>query len=767
MVQEPSFQIHLPDLKSNEQLFLETIYSLANGHFGVRDSNPFQGNADQFLGAPGLFVNGFYDYRPLSYGEKYSNYAENDQIINRLMDPRALQMIVGTSDSRKTPFDILLLDKNLDMKTGQLKEKFAVTTPAQEQFHLMIESFASLADEAVYGIRYSVLPLNFNRTVTIIKQHDNVNQNTNEPTDDVRVNHSMGLLNGFPLSNKLQPAYEVMTSQSQQSVTLTWHLVDQEDDMVSEMELNTPDELGYRTTYQAEAGRLKQLSFIYGIGPVVNNNEGFSNADFLKAMHQVKFDEAFAVSAEKWAKFWQHSDIAIDGDKSVQTSLRFDLFQLNQSVGRDGRTNIPAKGLTGNGYGGQYFWDTEIFMLPFFIYTQPQTARKLLEFRAQTLPMALQQARNLGFLTGATFAWRTINGREASSYWPAGLAQFHINADIAYAIDQYVTVTEDYEFLRQSGFEMLVQTARFWLEYGNYAEIDGKRWFVINTVTGPDEYSALVNNNYYTNVMVQHNLEMAVKYAHILSEKDADLLSWLGITDAEIEAMTDAARSIYLPYDQQKQIKLQFQDFNQLKRMPLEDIDSGKFPLLLHHHPLTLYHYQVNKQADTVLADILFPNGNPLEQLKRDYDFYEPITSHDSSLSRSSFAILAARIGYADEAYNFFTEAVQTDLLDLQKNTANGIHAGNAGESWQAIIYGFAGVMNNAAVFTLQPHLPIQWQRLAFKLTLRDCEYAFEIMQTEVTVTLVKGGYGKMVIANQTIELTSDHPAITVSLPTS
>lgn len=315
------------------------------------------------------------------------------------------------------------------------------------------------------------------------------------------------------------------------------------------------------------------------------------------------------------------------------------------------------------------------------------------------------------------------------------------------------------------GFELILQTARFWLEYGNYTEIEGVNRFGINTVTGPDEYSALVNNNYYTNVMAQHNLASAVEYAQQLQNSDPDLLTKLAVTPAEIQSMADAAKLMILPYDKGSEVKLQFQGFEQLSRLPLTEMDKGRFPLLLHSHPLTLYHYQVNKQADTIMADILYPAGNSLAQQIRDYEFYEPITTHDSSLSRTMFAILAARIGEETAAYDFFTQSVQTDLRDLQGNTANGVHAGNLGGSWMDVVYGFAGLVNNADQFTLNPNLPKQWQRLSFKLQIADSEYQFEIQPQQVTVRLLSGPGMQLVIWDTPVTLSSTDTTKTVIQP--
>ncbi|WP_283679469.1 glycosyl hydrolase family 65 protein [Lentilactobacillus sp. Marseille-Q4993] len=754
--QNPEFQIHLQKLQSKEPLFLETIYSVGNGHIGVRDSNPLQGNNPNYVGTPGLFVNGFYDYYPYKYGEKYPNYPENNQVINRLFDPRFIRIIVGDEDSAVDSFDVETVDKNLDMQTGMLHEIFAVTTPEGKIFNLIVQSFASLQELNVYGIRYGIVPVNFDDNVEIIKVHDYVNQATNQVANDVRVDDVKGNMQLDFIDDNGQPSYLITTYKSQQGLILTFQASEQMDYFKDDT-----NHWGYRTKYFAKKGTQKEFEFLFSIGdihPLVNAR---MYADqYLSALNEkvrdTNFDSELMASAQVWQTFWLHSDVKIGGDPEVQLCIRFNLFSLNQSAGRNEMTTIPAKGLTGNGYGGHYFWDTEIFMLPFFTYTQPELAKKMLIYRYHTLDIALKQATQLGLKKGAWFAWQTINGYDASAYWPAGLAQVHINADIAFAIEQYYEVTGDDEFLSNYGYEIIVETARFFMEYGNYADIEGKRRFVIDRVTGPDEYSAVVDNNYFTNHMAKFNLRMVAKYAERF--ENTELSRKLNLSAEEIDKMTQAANDMYLPFDKEKNIKLQYQNFNQMAEVNLKNVDTSKFPMLLHFHPLMLYRTQVNKQADVIMSDILFPQGFDFEQLKSNYEFYEPITTHDSSLSKAMFAIAATRIHKDAEAYRFFSQAVQTDLQNSHHNTANGIHAGSLGAAWEGIFYGFAGVVNNAEYFTVNPRLPEQWNSLQFRFHLYDSEYRFTIYEHEIIVELLSGKGTKMKLAGSDYNITKEEP---------
>lgn len=440
--------------------------------------------------------------------------------------------------------------------------------------------------------------------------------------------------------------------------------------------------------------------------------------------------------------FWEQSDIQIKGDDLLQKGLRFNLFHLNQAAGRDGLTNIPAKGLTGDGYEGHYFWDTEMYMLPFFVYTQPKTAKSLLLYRYSILEKARNRAREMGVEQGVLFPWRTINGEECSAYYPAGTAQFHINADIAYGVKLYLEATNDKDFRYHEGFEILVETARFWMEFGDY--IPGKEnTFCINGVTGPDEYTALVNNNYYTNRMVKTNLEYAVKLAkEVLSLPKEGLIEktkTIAVEKNEIQLWENAAKNMNLPFDEEKQLTKQDDTFFDKTVWDFENTPKEKYPLLQHYHPLMIYRYQVNKQADVVLAQLLHSKQISQEQKTRDYHYYEAITTHDSSLSRSVFGMMASEIGEKEKAYRYFMDTALMDLTDQQGNTKDGIHAANMGGTWMSMVYGFAGMAIQEDKLTFSPRLPKEWKELSFKIHFKDSWFKVILTEQQTVYELISG----------------------------
>ena len=455
-----------------------------------------------------------------------------------------------------------------------------------------------------------------------------------------------------------------------------------------------------------------------------------ASAEVLQAA-QAGYEKLRLDQAAFLAKFWHNSDIEIGGDVSLQQGIRFNIFHLLQSTGRDGRTNIAAKGLTGEGYEGHYFWDTETFVLPFFLYNTPEISRKLLEYRYNTIDRARERARQMSHNRGALFPWRTINGDECSAYYPAGTAQYHIDADIAFAVKRYVEATGDDDFLVTCGAEILFETARLWADLGRFIPARGDK-FCINGVTGPDEYNAVVNNNCYTNLMAKVNLEYANRIAGWMKGSHPGqyeaLKKKIGLAEEEVLFWKKAADSMYVPYDTGLGIHLQDDAFLDRAPWDFENTPRQNYPLLLHYHPLVIYRHRVCKQADLVLALFLLGDLFTAEEKKRNYDFYEPYTTHDSSLSTSIFSVMASETGYPDKVYAYFMNTARMDLDDRHGNTKDGIHAANMAGAWMCLVNGFAGMRTHEHTLSFNPTLPQGWQSYSFKILFRGS-------RIQVTVT--------------------------------
>lgn len=439
------------------------------------------------------------------------------------------------------------------------------------------------------------------------------------------------------------------------------------------------------------------------------------------------FEAAMATQAELLDTFWMAADVTIEGDARLTAALRTNLFHLFASAGRDGRSSAAAKGLTGEGYEGHYFWDAEAFMLPVLAVLAPEIAQSMLLYRAGTLDAAIANARALNHERGALYAWRTIEGRECSAHYPSGSAQYHINAAIAFAVRCYVDATSDEAFLAEHGARMVIETARLWIELGDWS--DGV--FHLRGVTGPDEYTALVNDNWYTNRMAQQHLRYAAEVAVRVPGPAIDT--------QELAGFTRAADAMHLPFDTTRDLDAQDASFLDKPRWDVAGTPPEQFPLLLNYHPMTLYRHQVSKQADIVLAMVLAGEGISRERKRRVYDHYEPVTTHDSTLSASSHAILASEVGHEAAALRFLADAAYVDIDDQHGNTDHGVHMASLAGSWMALVWGFAGFRPTGPQLAFRPTCPTAWTGYRFGLRWRGTTVRVEVAGESVTYRAVAG----------------------------
>lgn len=702
--------ISLNDIQNQEPQYLETIFSLSNGHFGVRASDPLTSS-----NTAGTVVNGFYATSPIVYGEAAYGYAKQHQTIVQLPDFRALQIM---NDSGAKFMTTKVISKELNLTSGLLTEEWIAEDSNYHRLKLRLDSIIDQTDGVEYAVRYRIKALNTIGKVRL-KKELKMPSTVVASSDDPRKAHTVPKVTTVytPINNQ-ELTLELATQSTQQNLQLKMYvslgrnyttILDEGDEITGDMIINV-SKIG---------------------GPQIKEFTPFNEL--------LKFTTAY------WQSFWNTSEVQIDGDGVMNKAIHYNLFQLMSSSGRDGKTNVAAKGLSGTGYEGHYFWDSEMYILPFLTFTNPMIARQLLKYRYSILPLARQRARKLGVKNGALFAWRTINGEEASAYFPAGTAQYHINGDIAYAVKNYYDVTGDKDFMKNFGLELLIETARFWQNFGSWSKVNGMKKFCFFDVTGPDEYTAIVNNNYYTNHVAKANFESAIEFSTIFPETAKKLL----VTKAERATWKRIAQEIYLPYSKQLRINEQDDSAFQKPIWPFSDTPKKNYPLLLHYHPLTIYRYQVNKQADTLLADYLFDDIDK-NQLQREYNYYERITTHDSSLSRSIFSALAARLDNVDKSYSYFIDTARMDLTNLQGNSCDGLHIANLGGSWLAIAMGFGGVQIKSNTLIIQNRLPKQWRRLIIRFTYHERLLEIVYTATETNVKLLKGASLRLVIDGET-----------------
>jgi alpha,alpha-trehalose phosphorylase len=455
--------------------------------------------------------------------------------------------------------------------------------------------------------------------------------------------------------------------------------------------------------------------------------------------------------------FWRHADVELEGDADLQHAVRFALFHVLQSAARAEQRAIPAKGLTGPGYDGHTFWDESAFVLPVLTYTAPDAARDVLRWRQSTLPAARGRARQLG-LAGATFPWRTIHGEECSSYWPAGTAAFHVNAAIAAAVTRYVDATGDEGFARSTGFELLVETARLWRSLGHHDAIGG---FRIDGVTGPDEYSAIADNNVYTNLMAQRNLRAAADAAERFPERAGEM----EVGTEEMASWRAAAADMVIPYDEHLGVHPQAEGFTQHQRWNFEATRPEQYPLLLNFPYFDIYRKQVVKQADLVLALHVCGDAFTPEEKARDFAYYEALTVRDSSLSACTQAVVAAEVGHLDLAYDYLGEAALMDIEDLEHNVRDGVHMASLAGTWMALVAGLGGMRDHGGLLRFAPRLPQQLSHLRFRLTYRRRLLRVSVTHDRVEYALDEGPALDVLHLDETVRVAPGKPVTRTLAP--
>ena len=736
----------------------ETTFSTANGYLGMRGG--FQEGRPAFL--HGTFVNGFYETWPIPYGEKAFGFAKTGQTMVNVPDGKIIRLYVDDEPFTLDRATSLRYERALDMKRGTYERESLWETPGGKQVLIRATRMVSFTERHVAAIRYEVTVLNAKAPVVVASELINhsafVDTSASEGVaapgaatpvdDDPRLARSFK--NQVLVPERLEAEGKrvlmgFVTRSSGMSLGCGMqHVVETECAYTSS---SSVDGQRGRVAFSIDAEPGKPFRLFKYLTYHTSSSETPAelrdrSARTLERVVRHGFDPLLEDQRQYVADFWERSDIQIAHPAvhpRLQQTLRWNLFQLLQATGRVENAGVPAKGLTGQAYEGHYFWDMEVYVMPFLIYTAPRVARNLLKFRHGMLDQARQRARDLN-QRGALFPWRTISGEEASAYYAAGTAQYHINAAIAYALKKYVEVTGDAEFLHEYGAEILVETARLWYDLGFFSDRTGGK-FCIHSVTGPDEYSTVVNNNTYTNLMARENLWYAAHVVEMLRAEQPHHYTALAhrtrLDPAEAAEWKRAADNMYVPYDERTKMNPQDDSFLEREVWDIKNTPKEKFPLLLHFHPLVIYRYQVIKQADIVLAMFMLGNEFPMEQKRRNFDYYDALTTGDSSLSACIQSIVAAEIGYDDPAVKYLRYAVLMDLADVGGNVKDGVHIASIGGTWMAVVYGLAGMRDYDGVISFNPKSFVK--KLRFVLTIRGQRLEVDIADGSVTYTLRQG----------------------------
>ncbi|MBA3489312.1 MAG: glycoside hydrolase family 65 protein [Longispora sp.] len=709
----------------------ESVFALSNGHIGLR------GNLDEGEphGLPGTYLNSVYELRPLPYAEAGFGYPESGQTVINVTNGKLIRLLVDDE-----PFDVRYgtlhsHERVLDLRAGTLTRHVEWSSPAMDRIRVTSTRLVSFTQRAVAAICYEVEPVD--KPLRVVVQSELVaNESLPAQSDDPR---AAAVLES-PLEveeNVTDATGAVIVHRTRRSglrvAAGMRHEIDGPEGTRIEAD-GRGDVARVTVATRLEPGqRLRLVKFLaYGWSsrrsrPAVHDQVVAA----LAAARMIGWDGLLADQRKFLDEFWAGADVEVDGDPPVQQAVRFGLFHVLQAGARAESRAIAAKGLTGPGYDGHTFWDTETFVLPVLTYTYPQAAAEELRWRQMIMPLAVERAKQLG-LEGAAFPWRTIRGQECSGYWPASTAAFHVNADIADAVVRYVDATDDIQFEQDVGLPLLVATARLWVSLGHH-DLEGR--FRIEGVTGPDEYTALADNNVYTNLMAQQNLhaaaEAAIRHRNVAEELNVDL--------EEAARWRDAAAAMVIPYDERLGVHPQSEGFTNFAVWDFEATKPEQYPLLLNFPYFDLYRKQVVKQADLVLAMHLRGDAFTSEQKASNFAYYEALTVRDSSLSACTQAVLAAEVGHLELAHDYLGETALTDLVDLHRNTGMGVHMASLAGTWLALVAGFGGMRARQGQLSFAPRVPSGITRLAFRMRYRGCRLRVTVTSGEALYELMEG----------------------------
>ncbi|HET7266676.1 MAG TPA: beta-phosphoglucomutase [Oleiagrimonas sp.] len=742
-----------------------SVFALSNGRLGVRDGLEEAPTPDQ-----ASFLAGVWESTPIDYHERMPGLARHTNTRLPVADGTRIELQLGAQSVRLDDGEWLDFEQMLDLGNGCSRRHLRWRSPAGATLAIDVERIVPWTADALLCIRYRVRSIDYDGPVTLnSKLRADIAASAQGDDPRVGVSPGGGLTTTHCHADATDASIGQKTTYSHIGLACAQHHR-LPDERLTFASASTQSD-GVHQSYRAElhpgdsVTLEKYVAYAWSKPGQSITHDALLDKSRQQLDHVLDstFDQQLAVQGQCCADFWNDVDLAIDDDPASEQALRVNLFHLRQSMADDGLSTAAAKGLTGEGYGGHHFWDSEVFMLPALVNIAPTLARGILAYRVRTLDNARAHAREMDHARGALYPWRTINGDECSAYFPAGSAQYHINADIAFALKLYVDATGDEAFLLDGGAEVLIETARLWLEVGGYNTRRGDA-FCINQVTGPDEYTVLVDNDYYTNRMAQKHLEYAAEVVDWLASTHADayraLTARIRLHADEAIAWRHAANAMYLPSpDPQLGVLAQDDTFLQRPAAPASLVckNPGK-PLLLDFHPLTIYRHQVCKQADVLHALVLAGDDTSIACRRLNFDYYEAITTHDSTLSLPVFSIAAAQAGAPHKAWNYFQQTLRIDLDDLHGNTSHGVHLAAMAGSWMALTWGFGGLVCQGDVPRFAPTLPPAASGYQFGFRWRGSKLRIAVQADAVTYTLMSGPALEIRHHDQRVVVEPGHP---------
>lgn len=643
-------RIYMNELDASSLEIAESTLFLGNGYLGVRSCFE-EGYPGNYWTNQNTLINGFHEIHPIIYGEKAYGFAEENETILPVFDGQTTEIYIDGEKMLLLDEQIEMYERYLDLDKGIHVRRAKWRSKKGKEVSCIWKRLVSFSNKHIF---ITSIQVEGEEIEIELRTRIHLGKQVSSQAFDPRVAQEIHTLQDVIFDEQR----EIFVGSTEQSGMHVYTHVDISCPVEIEID---GDEIIYISREKNKA--IYEKKIIYA------DSREHDKDSFIQLCEQEKaIDFAFYESKQEKSVTYLFRNLNnIHIDERKKDVMYHNLFSIYQSLGREDYLNIAAKGLSGLGYEGHYFWDSEMYVFPVMLKLNPELAKIMLKFRINMLPYARKRSKELGYKKGALYPWRTITGKECSAFFEAGTAQHHITGDIAYAAIQYMEKTNDKKFLAEELLEMLYECALLWLEIGFF---DEENYFHIDMVTGPDEYSVLVCDNYYTNKLAEYNMKKVLEYIKFVKESKYKLSFKVNETYLKQMEMAVGHFKIYKKYG----ITSQDRDFLNKERLNLKQIDKGKFPLLLHYHPLFIYRYQVCKQADLILAHYLFFDETDKEQIKRDIAYYDEITTHDSSLSYSIFAILYKRLNQIEKAEEYIMKNMYLDLKNLHGNTRDGVH---------------------------------------------------------------------------------------------
>lgn len=736
----------------------ESIYSLGNEYMGIRGIMEEGYSGDTLVGS---YFNGIYERLPQK--KSYKGIVDFTEYMVNSVNWLAMDIVVDGEKLDLHTCQFAYFKRTLNLKNGVLQRSFIWKLENGKELELVFERFLCMEKEKTGAQKIAIRPINFSGAAEITMKLDfsGIHEAAGENMWDCEEgeceasflsilgttkNTKQQVYSCCKLSGTDVTATKEFRKEKQVGITYTIDLTEGKTSFIERIAYNLVQKEGV----ESEVHFAEKEAFKNALGEARSIVEGYS------------YEQLKEENATWWKEVWEKSDIVIEGDVQNQQGIRFCIFQMYQTYhGTKPGTNIGAKGLTGEAYNGNAFWDTETYCLPFYIFNDVKAAKNLLLFRYLTLQEAKNRAKDLD-CEGAFYPIATISGKECCNLWQHASLQLQASTAVAYGVWFYTKLTQDIRFLVEYGVEMLVEISRMLATRGDFSA-DGTKYGYY-CVMGPDEFQMMVNHNYYTNYMgrftLNYTLEVLSKLESECPEELSKLLAKLQVKDEELVQWKKISECMYLPQDEEKGLFEQHEGFFNLPHVDVDAIPVEEFPLYHHWTYDRIYRNDMIKQPDVLMLMLLFNSQFTQEQLKANYEYYEPKCIHESSLSPSVHSILASQLGKHKEAYDFFGFATRMDLDNYNRNSNEGLHTTSISAAWMNIVYGFGGMRSDGEVLSFCPSIPENWNSYSFCVTYHDAVISVKVTQDSV-MFCVKNGmdvtlkvYGKdMTISGEMTEI--------------